>query len=386
MMEQLYDQRRIFGLDLMRSLAITMVLVGHCGWIFPGDQGLILQLMSLSGYLGVEIFFVLSGFLIGKILYQMFIKGDFRTDSVLLFLKRRWFRTLPNYYLILIVNLIIAFYIGYKIDGAWRYFFFLQNFATPMLPFFTESWSLSIEEFAYLVLPFTLFLSASIIRSRRKTRHFVLVISCLLLLFLGNKFYYHYQTFNNDINYWNISLKSVVIYRLDAIFIGVLCSCLYSRYRNFWKQTRMLWCMIGIFMLSFLVVGVGSLGLFITEYPFFWNVIYLPMTSITVALFLPVLSEWQDEHRVMRIPVTFMSLISYSVYLLHYGVVLQLMHYHFDIMTMNAAGLVFFTTTYFVVTIVLSYLLYRFYEKPMTDRRELAIKANLERFFPLRRP
>ncbi|HEU0136653.1 MAG TPA: acyltransferase family protein, partial [Flavobacterium sp.] len=63
------DSNRIFGLDFMRATAIMMVLIGHCAWIFPASEGVIMQLLAMSGYLGVEIFFVLSGFLIGNILY-----------------------------------------------------------------------------------------------------------------------------------------------------------------------------------------------------------------------------------------------------------------------------------------------------------------------------
>jgi peptidoglycan/LPS O-acetylase OafA/YrhL len=148
------NHTRIFGLDLMRTIAILMVLSGHCLWIYPQDDSLFHQLLQLFGFFGVEIFFVLSGFLIGKILYHLYLKDDFSLATVFYFLKRRWFRTFPNYYLVLLINILIAGFIGQETPKLWRYFFFLQNFKITMLPFFTESWSLSIEEFAYIVLPF----------------------------------------------------------------------------------------------------------------------------------------------------------------------------------------------------------------------------------------
>jgi peptidoglycan/LPS O-acetylase OafA/YrhL len=106
-----HQNKRIFGLDLMRTIAITMVVAGHCLWIYPQDDSLFHQLLQLFGFFGVEIFFVLSGFLIGKILYQLYLKADFSLATVFYFLKRRWFRTLPNYYLILLINILIAGYV-----------------------------------------------------------------------------------------------------------------------------------------------------------------------------------------------------------------------------------------------------------------------------------
>src|SRR5690606_23816971 len=99
----------------MRSAAILLVLIGHCSYFLPNDGGYLQQILSVFGFVVVEIFFVLSGFLIGKILLQMF-EAQLTSQSVMLFLKRRWFRTLPNYSLILIINIFIAGYIGYEID------------------------------------------------------------------------------------------------------------------------------------------------------------------------------------------------------------------------------------------------------------------------------
>ena len=118
---------RVFGLDLMRAMAICMVLCSHILWIYKPNNGIISQLFALFGFLGVEFFFVLSGFLIGRILYTIYIKEDYSIKSALYFLKRRWFRTLPNYFIILIINIIITFALGYSMPKLWMYFIFLQN-------------------------------------------------------------------------------------------------------------------------------------------------------------------------------------------------------------------------------------------------------------------
>ena len=369
-MLETHKNNRIFGLDLMRTIAILMVVSGHCLWVFPESKRFLYQLLTLFGFFGVEIFFVLSGFLIGKILYQLYLKDDFSIATVFYFLKRRWFRTLPNYFLILLLNIIIASIIGYSLPSLWRYFFFLQNFKITMLPFFPESWSLSVEEFAYLVLPFFLLFFALLFKPKNKTRFFLLAVVSLILIFFCAKIYYQNTTTNTTIDQWNLSLKSVVIYRLDSIFIGVFCSWFYFNFTSFWQKSKQLLFVLGTLFFGFLFSGIGHLGLFIETHATLWNVFYLPFVSIAVACFLPFLSEWKEEKSVLKNPITFISIISYSVYLLHYSVVLQLMKYFIPLNSQNQFLLYTFVFVYMAITFLLSYLLYRFYEKPMMDLRD----------------
>jgi peptidoglycan/LPS O-acetylase OafA/YrhL len=363
-------QNRIFGLDLMRVIAILMVLFGHCVWIIPERDNLFHQLLVLSGFFGVEIFFVLSGFLIGKILYQLYLKEDFSMQTVFYFLKRRWFRTLPNYFLILLVNIGIASFVGYAALSWWKYFFFIQNLNTTMLPFFPESWSLSVEEFAYITLPFFLFILGSFSKPKNKSRFFLWSVIVLIAVFFCAKFYYHITTQNSTLTQWNLSLKAVVIYRLDSIFIGVLASWIYLNYTSFWSKNKYIFLVVGLLLFFFQFVGIGSLGWTIEVMPMFWNVFYLPLISIAVACFLPFLSEWKNEQSIVQKPVTFISLISYSIYLLHYSVILLLMKEYIIIDNQNPIALTLFLGSYTSITILLSYLLFRFYEVPMMNLRD----------------
>jgi peptidoglycan/LPS O-acetylase OafA/YrhL len=354
----------------MRAIAIVMVLLGHCIWIIPKEDGLFYQLLELSGFLGVEIFFVLSGFLIGKILYQLYLEEDFSLHTVFSFLKRRWFRTLPNYYLILVVNIVIAYSIGNDLSYAWQYFFFIQNGMTPMPAFFTESWSLSVEEFAYLVLPLFLLLVSRLIKSKYKSHRFLFTVLLLILIFFSHKIIYQKTTANVNLDQWNSALKAVVIYRLDSIFIGVLCSWLYLNFTKSWQKYRYIFFVTGIALFLFQFVGIGHLGLFIETHPAFWNIFYLPLASVMVACFLPFFSEWKEEQSFIGKPIVFISIISYSMYLLHYGIVLQLLKYNVNYNPQNTFELYGFLSSYLCLTVLSSYFLYRFYEKPMMDLRD----------------
>lgn len=364
------NQNRIFGLDLMRAAAILMVLFGHCVWIMPDDTSLFHQFLVLSGFFGVEVFFVLSGFLIGKILYELYMKEAFSLKTIFYFLKRRWFRTLPNYFLVLLINIGIATLIGYSADSLWKYFFFFQNLFTTMTPFFPESWSLSVEEYAYVLLPFFIWITGSFVKPKNKNKFFLFSVLTLILVFFTAKIYYQKTTANVNLNQWNISLKAVVIYRLDSIFIGVLCSWIYRNFTSFWQKNKYFLFVLGTLLFLFQFVAIGYLGMVIETHPFLWNVLYLPLISIAVSCFLPFLSEWKSTRSFVRKPVVFISLISYSMYLLHYSVILLLMKQYIIIDSQNTVELVGFLTSYILITIVLSYFLYRFYEKPMMNLRD----------------
>jgi peptidoglycan/LPS O-acetylase OafA/YrhL len=367
---QINSSNRIFGLDVMRATAIVMVLCSHILWIYPGSNGIISQVFILFGFWGVEIFFVLSGFLIGKILYKLYIKEDFTIHSVFYFLKRRWFRTLPNYYLILILNCFITLFISESLENIGLYFLFMQNFVTTLPEFFTESWSLSVEEFAYLFAPFALLLASILVKPKNKSRRFISVVLFLIMVFVINKIIYRFTTSNTTIEQWNVSLKSVVVYRIDSILIGVVASWLSLNYTAFWQKKKISLAFLGCMLIVLMFVGVGFFRILIDTHPFFWNVLYLPITSIIFALFLPVLSQWQSAPDWFSKPVTFVSLVSYSVYLLHYGIVLQLMKYCIDTTVFSTSQLHLFTFSYLGITFFLSFLLYKYFEKPIMNLRD----------------
>jgi len=357
---------RIFGLDFMRACAIIMVLFGHLTWILPPQYERVNAVLALSGFLGVEIFFVLSGFLIGTILFRTFMRDTFTLSSVKQFLKRRWFRTLPTYFLILCANIAIGIgIVGYNIDGLWRYFFFLQNFSTKMPLFFPESWSLSVEEFAYLLLPAVLWLSIKIVRNHNRTKLFLLAVLVLYIFFIATKFVFTLNCHFTTLADWNVYLKGVVIYRVDAILTGVIAAWIAAVNHGFWHRTRWLAAVSSV-ACGLVLLAAAQAGKGIETNLFFWNVFFLPIMSVAIAATLPLLSAWKQRPNHIGKPIVTISLISYSMYLLHYGVVMQLLHqFTIGIWHWQAITIIYFATTF-----ALSYLLYKYFEKPITDLRD----------------
>ncbi|MCH7785638.1 MAG: acyltransferase, partial [Bacteroidetes bacterium] len=105
------NKKRNVGLDIARTLAILLVLFAHTKWISDRYPVVVDSAMQLSGTIGVEVFFMISGFLIGKIILREIKDPNFSLLHIKSFLLRRWFRTFPNYYLLLTVNVVVWFII-----------------------------------------------------------------------------------------------------------------------------------------------------------------------------------------------------------------------------------------------------------------------------------
>lgn len=362
---------RIFGLDVMRATAILCVVVSHALWVFPEAEGSFAALLQLAGVMGVELFFVLSGFLIGSILFKITTGSSSVANDLQYFLIRRWFRTLPNYYFILLINIGIVLFIGRALpDTLGSYFFFFQNFSSSMDIFFTESWSLPIEEFAYLLGPLLLYLVLLWKGSIPATKKFLYVTLAIILFFTLTKMYYHTTATEKTMTLWNINLKAVVLYRIDAIYYGVLAAYISLTSPKIWHKGRIGAAILGMIFFVGMHMGIYLFSITIEEVPFFWNVLYLPLCSICIAFLLPFLSGLVTAPKRLLLPVTAISLWSYSMYLLHYSIVLQLMRYFIPVEGMLFSDKIVFSVGYVCITIGLSYLLYTRFEKPMMDLRD----------------
>jgi peptidoglycan/LPS O-acetylase OafA/YrhL len=218
---------RIIGLHIIRTIPIVIVVIFLSVSILnpltaiPGVGIYIHKLLSFTqsfGILGVELFFVLSGFLIGSILIKVFARSvGFGFTEIRSFLVRRWFRTLPDYWLILTVILLLYTCLDITVPYLhyWQYFFFIQNLGYRQPAFFSESWSLAIEAWFYLTLPFILFIVSVCLR-RFSAQRQVLVryVSYAALFFalrvalIGNNI--------TDPLYFDGGVRKIVLFRLDA--------------------------------------------------------------------------------------------------------------------------------------------------------------------------
>lgn len=374
---QIDYSKRIFGLDIMRAAAILMVVVSHALWLTPNADGLIPNLLKLAGVMGVEVFFVLSGFLIGRILLRMFTDKNFNFNQLKYFWIRRWFRTLPNYFMVLILNIILVLVLGYELPkNLWMYFLFLQNFAWEIPLFFTESWSLPIEEFAYLIGPLLIYSILFLKIKIAKSKLFFCVTLVVIAFFTVTKIIYNFNVVANDMQFWNDNLKAVTIYRIDAIYFGMLAAYISTTHPKAWKQNKTLYFVLGLFIFVGLNFLIPKFKIFIEIHPFFWNVLYLPINSIAIVFSLPLLSNIKRAPKLILKPFTLISTISYSMYLLHYSIVLQIIKNLMPSRELEQFQILIYSTIYVLATILFSYLLYSFFEKPMMDFRDKPFIVN----------
>ena len=150
-MKHSVSSTRLAGLDTLRALAIALVLMSHYNSFVRHAPGF--RAIGSIGWAGVDLFFVLSGYLIGNQLLAPAARGE-RLD-LQTFFARRLLRTLPNYYLVLAIYLLLpdSPIAGKTMAPVWCFLTFTQNFALNFGETFTHSWSLCIEEQFYLVLP-----------------------------------------------------------------------------------------------------------------------------------------------------------------------------------------------------------------------------------------
>ncbi|MCF8429793.1 MAG: acyltransferase [Bacteroidia bacterium] len=363
-------ENRIFGLDLLRFVAIVLVVMGHSRWIIDGTFPKPLKaILHGSGILGVELFFVLSGYLIGGILLKQFQKNNFSLNfqGIKTFWIRRWLRTLPNYYLILLVYFIV-FYMQ-KPDSMWRYLFFLQNIWNHPPYFFEESWSLCIEEISYLISPLILAFSAFIFgkNGKGKDTYFLftsigLIVFVTILRLIYSAYFIPNHISEPDFK-WSYQFREVALIRLDSIYYGFIAAYIAYKNKEFWVKNKLLFFVIGL-------LGIIALMTFqktITDS----NTFFFTFLSISITFIIPYLSEYKTaKFSFIAKPITAVSIISYSLYLINGGLIAEnLKRFSNAGEGWNFAQALGVYLFYWFICLTLSTLIFVFFEKPMTDLR-----------------
>lgn len=367
--------KRVFGLDALRAFAILIVVFvhGYSAAFKVGTEG-IYNLPILDG---VAMFFVLSGFLIGRILLKMTAKDNFNSKMLVEFWVRRWFRTLPNYFLVLTILVIFINLSGYsQPDAMAQYFFFSQNFASPHPSFFPEAWSLSVEEWFYLITPIPLYLATKLRKIDRCHLMLFWIMTVIILVMVFRVYRVHhfgYSTFND----WDYAMRTQVLTRLDSLMFGVLGAYTSLYKTELWNKVAGRGFIVGIALLAF-----DRLFYMATHSIFYLNYFTLSLTSAGTLLLLPKLSTMKCNAVWLVRAVTFISLISYSMYLLNLTPVLHIivpvvmnnlmkLFWHFNQHEIPTQYIIpMALMVYLIITLTASFFLYQYFERPMTALRD----------------
>jgi peptidoglycan/LPS O-acetylase OafA/YrhL len=375
-MKPIHSGGRVFGLDLLRAAAILMVICAHGFVVLYPHFGEALGIFGHGGFYGVELFFVLSGFLIGQILIRTGPDLS-RGGNVAFFYVRRWFRTLPLFFLFLIVNVVSerlfrAHDVNFR--EALTHGLFLRNWSSFHMTFFPESWSLAVEEWFYLLFPAALWLGLKL------TKRFGAVFLTAAFSFLAFSTIARLVAATDPANTWEQEIRMVVIYRFDALMIGMLGAWLSVQFPKTWRRSLFLCALCGLILLLAMYATLwkmenGHLAFGGDNY--FARTFRFSLVSLGFALLLPWASAWKiAKENFASTAVRKIALWSYSLYLVHLPVFLLVTHAGLGPDRPMSLGKALFSFALQIGgAIFFSALLYRFFEAPCTRLREKAAPA-----------
>lgn len=312
---------------------------------------------------GVLVFFVLSGFLIGRIFIKQF-EYQITIVEIFKFWKRRWLRTLPAYFFTILLIVLTGIFLGLTFDKKEiiRTIFFVQNLTCRHGTFFQESWSLSIEEWFYLILP----LSAMFFSLFFKRNIKLIVIVVAFLLIVSSLCFRYFISLHGSIisvEKWDYNLRCAVITRLDSLMIGVLGAWFYH-YKNqlFFKSKNQLFALgLILFFINKLLISFGVL----TFAGFYMKVVYFTVLPFSILLMVPFIYYLNpSRNKLVNTIIVKGSLISYSLYLLNFTIVSLLFINPLQINYRYKFILFWF------LSIVFAILMYKYVEVPFMKLRE----------------
>jgi peptidoglycan/LPS O-acetylase OafA/YrhL len=248
--------RRHLSLDLLRALAILLVLGRHAPLPSANDTSLFTSIMlywKCGGWIGVDLFFVLSGFLIAGLLFKDYQQHG--RISLQTFYVRRGLKIYPAFYLYLAVTTLVWISCG----RPWQPImfladlFFFQNYVPGVIG---HTWSLAVEEHFYILLPLLLIGLASRAGTRGDPfaslpRLYIVVAAVLLLARIGTGLVFD---FDCHVHVFPTHL------RFDALLLGVVVAHAYHFHRSWFEQHISAW-----------KGPLLGLGIFVLAPAFFWD-------------------------------------------------------------------------------------------------------------------
>jgi peptidoglycan/LPS O-acetylase OafA/YrhL len=347
-------------LDVLRSIAILLVVVCH-GLNFFAFTPAVIKAEPVLGYMGVELFFVLSGFLVGGALLERYLQDDNIKTWIVDFWAQRWLRTLPNYYLFLVIEIALEYAWNGNCPDFGSYFFLMQNFAWEQSRLFGQSWSLTIEELFYFSLPLIILISTRV-RIASKMQRFL--FACLCLFVASFTLRAHAAL---DASPFSTSIRQIAVFRLDSIMTGVFG---YYAYRKWQFARNQIIGFLGlvICLLSVLVI-MGELGDY--ERSGFWRIFWFPITSLGLSCILTGFIQRVSVPIWLQIPAQSIAKWAYSMYLVNSPLVISMLVWgpsaHAGNPMRNAALFIFYLAT----TTAISAYIYRHFELVLLNKYRL---------------
>jgi len=303
------DRERQPGLDLLRALAIIVVVIYHAalfGFKLPGR-------VDRFGWIGVDLFFVLSGYLIGGQLLAPLARDQ--RMNLGRFFARRALRIMPAYFVVLAIYFLLPSWREYSemSQPLWKFLLSIQNIALHGGTAFSHAWSLAVEDQFYLALPFLLLF----LYRRPRT---AIIIPCLLVV--GGIALRAFLAAQNPSVDGGVSFRGFQAWiyyptwsRLDPLVFGVALAAIEKFRPQWWRRLTnyAIWLWLPGLVLIVYGLWLGE-GDYLTVTACTWQ---FPLIALGMAALLICAVSPRLVFRRVAIPgAAFIASIAYSAYLI----------------------------------------------------------------------
>ena len=363
------NQQKLYGLDHLRAFAIIIVFLFHYFILSKGQPEWLPNIASF-GWTGVDLFFVLSGFLISLPLFTQ-IKLE-QNVSLKHFYLKRFFRIIPLFLFTVGCYFCFPFFREKEqLAPLWKFLSFTQNFDLNIKDFgtFSHAWSLCVEEHFYLLFPFILILLQKI-KFIQYTYWIIILLLIFGFLIRAYSFDYLYLPNTTDANAWMYWYKFIyypTYNRLDGLLIGISIAGIHIFLPNYWNKISKYG---NHFIILSLVILTVAYFLCEDQMTFIASVLGFPLIEVGYGFMVlgavcpnSILYKWKSK------TTSFIASLSYAIYLTHKGIIhitqSQLKTYNIDSNSMLVIGI--------LASVIFAYLLHIIIEKPIMKWRKKTI-------------
>jgi peptidoglycan/LPS O-acetylase OafA/YrhL len=364
---------RLHGLDTLRALAVSLVVLHH--YVLFVSRRPTFGWLGEIGWAGVDLFFALSGYLIGNQIFKAIRSSA--GFSLKNFYARRFLRTLPNFWVVLALYALWPAFRGEApLLPLWKYLSFTQNFHLEPGTAFSHAWSLAIEEQFYMVLPAAALVAASM---RRRLGWAWLAIGAAFVAGMVTRGQVWHDVVE-DQRYWSHHYYKYIYYstfcRFDELLAGVALALVKNYHAAAWRRLTS----FGNATLA-LGVAVTALAFFLfldDHYGFAMTVFGYPLLALGFSLLIVAALSDGSLLRTVHVPgAGKLAVWSYAIYLTHRQVcVLAAERLRaFGHGAEEPAVIVFLLA----LSVLVGWVLYRLVETPFMALRERYFPSNSPR-------
>lgn len=348
-------------LDGIRAVACLLVMWFHSTTLSePAHSN---KAVFLFGQSGVDLFFVLSGFLITSIL----IDTQHDKNALKKFYIRRALRIFPLYFAVLVFACIITWN-SFSFSHAYPYFLYIQNwsisFDLTFWPYLVHTWTLAIEEQFYLAWPLIFLIIY------KRSYGWTITVCTLLILFSAILRGVIAEIGESKLAY------TATISHMDGLLMGALLAVLSVKYAKFFKKHSTAFLYTAIITLTVICVFLYAANIDVNEKRYLFLIYGLGLISWAyMALIIGV--HFADDHSIFKkilswTPLTEVGKVSYGLYILHYPLFLiakSLAEQNLNLQQAQHVNIFIFVIGG-ACSLIIAYLSYTYFEKPILSKKD----------------